>query len=95
MTEVMDSVFALALRLGSLVMQAIGSIEATLRSVMSRAGIDGRMQAIVLVAVVVLCAVAALRVFGGLLRFLIVVFLILLLIHALVPGLRFADMAHA
>lgn len=94
MTEIMDSVFALALRLGALIMQAIGSIEAALRSVMSDAGIDGRMQAIVLVGVFVLCVVAALRVFGGLLRFLIVVFLVLLLIHALVPGLRFADMTH-
>lgn len=94
MTQAMDFVFALALRLGALIMQAIGSTEAALRSVMSGAGIDDRMQAIVLVGVVVLCVVAALRVFGGLLRFLIVVFLILLLIHALVPGLRVADMAH-
>jgi len=86
----MDFVFALVLRLGTLVMQAIGSIEIVLRSVMSRAGIDGRMQAIILVGVFVLCVVAALRVFGGLLRFLIVVFLILLLVHALVPGLRVA-----
>lgn len=90
----MDFVVALVLRLATLVMQAIGIIDAFLRGVMSRAGIGSQAQDIVLVAVAVVCIVAALRVFGGLLRFLIIVFLILLLMHVLLPGMRIPDYAH-
>ena len=86
MTHTLNFVLSLILRLVSVVMAAIGLIDAFLRSLMSRAGVGAQVQAVVLVAVAVLFIIASLRVFGGILRVLIIIFLILLLIQVLMPG---------
>jgi len=94
MTQAIDFVLSLILRLIGLVMAAIAIIDAFLRGLMDRAGIGSQVQAIVLVAVAVLFIVAALRVFGGVLRLLIIVFLVLLLVHVLMPGLQIPSYVH-
>ncbi len=88
MTQAMDFVLSLILRLIGVVMAAVGLIDAFLRGLMTRAGVGGQVQAVVLGVVAVLFILAALRVFGGVLRVLIIIFLVLLLIHVLMPGFQ-------
>ncbi len=66
-----------------------GVIDVFLRHALSRAGVPGSAQAVVILLVAVLFIVGVLRVFGGALRILLVVFLILLVLHVLVPGTGF------
>jgi hypothetical protein len=94
MNRAMDVVLTLILRLVGLVMAAIGLIEGALRGLMTRGGIDPQVQAIVLVAAAVVLIVAALRAFGGILRVLIIIFLALLLVHVLMPGLHIPSSVH-
>ena len=88
MTQAMNFILSLILRLIGVVMAAIGLIDAFLRTLMTRAGIDPQTQAIVLVIAAIVFIIAALRLFGGILRILIILFLILLLIHVLLPGMH-------
>ncbi len=94
MTQAMDFILSLILRLIGVIMVAIGIIDAFLRDLMTRAGVNGQVQAVVLVVAAVLFIIAALRVFGGILRILIILFLILLLIHVLMPGFHVPASVH-
>ncbi len=94
MTQALDAAGALIISLGALVMQAIGSIDAFLRDFMIGAGVGSRMQDIVLVIGTGLFIVVALRVFGGLLRFLVVVFLIMLVMHVMLSGNQIPGFAY-
>jgi hypothetical protein len=64
-----------------------GVIEEFVHSVLLRAGVPENLQQIVLVVVAVVLIIAILRWFGGLIRFLLALFLILLVVHVLVPSL--------
>lgn len=63
-----------------------GIIETALRQVLDQLGVPGNIQSIVILAVMVLFIVAVLRLFGGLFRVLLLLFLILLVLHILLPG---------
>lgn len=62
-------------------------IEGFFRSLLVHAGVPENLQQILLLVVAVLLIIGILRIFGGLLRFLLIVFLILLALHILVPTL--------
>jgi hypothetical protein len=64
-----------------------GVIEGFVHSILVQAGVPENLQQIVLIVVAVVLIVAIFRLFGGLIRFLLVLFLILLLLHVLVPTL--------
>ena len=64
-----------------------GVIEGFIRSILVQAGIPANLQQIIMLVVAVLLIIAILRLFGGVLRFLLVLFLILLALHVLVPTL--------
>jgi hypothetical protein len=63
------------------------AIEGFLHATMTQAGIPGGVQSLVILVVAILFIVAVLRLFGGIIRLLLVLFLILLLLHVLVPNL--------
>jgi hypothetical protein len=62
-----------------------GVIEGFIRSILVQAGIPEGLQQIIMLVVAVLLIIGIVRLFGGVLRFLLVLFLILLALHILVP----------
>ncbi len=64
-----------------------GVIEVFCQDLMTRIGVPNNIQGFVLIAVGVLFIIAVLRLFGGVLRLLIVVLLILFLLHIVAPTL--------
>ncbi len=61
-------------------------IENFFQGILNQAGVPENLQKIVLLLVAVVFIVVILRLFGGLLRWLIVLFLILLALHILMPA---------
>ena len=70
-----------------LLLGVFGVIEGFVHSILIRAGVPENLQQIILIVVAVLLILSILRVFGGILRFLLVLFLILLVLHVLIPTL--------
>ena len=70
-----------------LLLGVFGVIEGFIRSILVQAGVPPNLQQIILIVVAVLLIIAILRVFGGVIRFLLVLFLILLVLHVLIPTL--------
>jgi hypothetical protein len=64
-----------------------GVIEGFFRSILVQAGIPENLQQIIMLVITVLLIIAIVRLFGGVFRFLLVLFLILLLLHVLVQTL--------
>ncbi len=62
-----------------------GVIEGFLRQLLLQLGIPGRLQGTIILLVAVLFIVGVVRLFGGLFRILLLVFLILLILHVLAP----------
>jgi hypothetical protein len=87
MTQALNFVLSLILQLFHLVMGAIAVIEGFLRGLLAQAGITGEAQKAVLIVIGALLILAALRLFGRVFGVLIAIFLILLLLHVLLPGL--------
>jgi hypothetical protein len=70
-----------------LMLGILGVIEGFIRSILIQAGIPEKLQQIIMLVVAVLLIIGIVRLFGGVLRFLMVLFLILLMLHILVPTL--------
>lgn len=70
-----------------LLLGVFGVIEEFVRTLLVQIGVPANLQQIVLLVVAVVLVVIILRVFGGLLRLLLGLFLILLILHVLVPSL--------
>ena len=66
-----------------------GVIEGALRQALGSLGVPGNVQSIVILVVAILFIVAVLRLFGGFFRILLVLFLILLVVHILLPNTGF------
>jgi hypothetical protein len=62
-------------------------IEGFFRSILMQLGVPENLQQIILLVIAVVLILAILRLFGGIIRWLLVLFLILLVIHVLVPAL--------
>lgn len=65
----------------------LGAIDGGLRRLLGEAGVDGQMQTIIIVIITVMFIIGVLRAFGGLIRILLALFLILLVLHLLLPNL--------
>lgn len=94
MTSAIDFVVTLILRLVAAVMAVIGVIEAALRRILVEAGIHGELQSAILVVFVILLIVAAVRLLGGVLGFLITILLLLMILNVLMPGLHIPTTTH-
>ena len=62
-----------------------GAIEGFLRDLLVQLGVPGRLQSAIILVVAVLFIIAVVRLFGGFLRVLLLLFLILLVLHLLAP----------
>ncbi len=75
------------LQLGlGLLLRLFAAVEASTRSLLAQAGVPANLQTIVLLVIDVLLAVVVVRLFGGIIRVVLVLFLILLVLHIL--GIR-------
>ena len=63
-----------------------GVIEQFLRRLLTQLAVPEGLQSLVILVVAVLFIVAVLRLFGGFFRVLLILFLILLILHVMVPG---------
>jgi hypothetical protein len=70
------------------VLALLGDLEGWLRVELSHAGVDPQVQSVILVVVAILFLLTAVRIAGGILRILIVVFLALLILHILAPAVH-------
>jgi hypothetical protein len=74
------------------VMRGIGAIDNFFTNIMFSLGIlDPHIQAYILLALAAVLVVLALRVLGGLLGWVLLIFIVLLLVHRLVPGFSAPD----
>ncbi len=87
MRWVFGLLLALIVGVVNLVLGMVALVEGSLRGLMTQAGMGAQMQRPVLIVAAILLIVGALRVFGRALGLLATVFLILLLLHLLQPGL--------
>lgn len=71
-----------------LVFRWLGQLEAWLRVQLHDLGVAPPLQTIVLIVVAVLFLIAALRALGGVIRLLVLIFLVLMLVHILAPGVH-------
>jgi len=94
MQQAMEFFEHLIFGLFALIMTAIAAIELLLRDWLTRAGVTGQLQSVVLVVTAVLLILAALRLFGGIFGLLITIFLILVVVHVLVPGMQAPGYTH-
>jgi hypothetical protein len=86
--QAVNSLLHLFAQLADIVLGALTAIEAWLRGALQQAGIAGPLQTAILVAVAVILLIAVLRAFGGVLRVLLMLFLILLAAHAVLPAIH-------
>jgi len=83
--QAITKLLALIKSLVDLVLGALAAVEVWLRGQLAGLGVAPPIQTVILIAVAVLLIAAALRLFGGVLRGVVVIFLILLALHALIP----------
>jgi hypothetical protein len=80
-----NSLLQLLIQFGNLVLAAIVAAELWLRGQLTLLGVPPSIQVVLLVALAVVLILAALRLFGGLIRVAVVLVLLLIVIHALLP----------
>ena len=85
--QMLRSLFALLAGLVDLIVAGLVAIEVWLRGPLQALGLPPKIQVILLIFVAIALGIAALKVFGGVLRLMLVVFLILVIIHLVGTGL--------
>jgi hypothetical protein len=94
MQQAINFVWTLIVGLFALIMGAIATVEVFLRGLLGRAGVDGQLQSVIMIAAAVLLILAALRLFGGIFGVLITLFLILMVVHIMMPGVQVPATTH-
>jgi hypothetical protein len=87
LTRIVNDIVRLLVRLGGSILAAVQAIEMSLRGQLSAAGVPPTIQTLILVAAAIGLMLLAVRIFGGLLRFFIIVVLILLAMKVLFPAM--------
>jgi hypothetical protein len=85
---VINTLLQLLLQLSDLVVAGIIAIELWLRAQLTQFGVAQPVQTIILLALAAVLIVAALRLFGGMIRVIVVLVLILIGIHIVMPLLQ-------
>jgi hypothetical protein len=83
--DAVDALLRLLLSLLNIIFAGVAQVELWLRAELTRLGVEQRLQSAILIATAVVLLVAVLRVFGGLLRVLVALFLVFLAIQLLRP----------
>ena len=86
--SVLKSLLKLMISLGDIIVGAIVAIELWLRTQLGTLGLAPQLQTAVLVVLAILLIVAALRLFGGLVRIAVILVLALIAVHILMPVLH-------
>jgi hypothetical protein len=84
-TRAINSLLELLIEFGDLVLAALVAVELWLRGQLTVLGVAPPIQVVILVALALALILAALRLFGGLIRVAVVLVLVLIVIHALLP----------
>lgn len=84
--QIVNAFLNLLVGLLDLVLTGLAALENWLRMELTALGVSAQLQPIILIAVAVLFLLLALRVMGGVIRLIVLVFLVLLILHILVPG---------
>lgn len=83
--QAITKLLALIKGLVDLLLSGLAAIEVWLRGQLHGLGVAPPIQTVILIAVAVVLIVVALRLFGGVLRAVVVIFLVLLALHAVIP----------
>jgi len=83
--QAITTLLALIRSLVDLVLSGLAAIEVWLRGQLAGLGVAPPIQTIILIAIAVVLIAVTLRLFGGVLRAVVVIFLVLLALHALIP----------
>jgi hypothetical protein len=86
--SVLDSLLKLIISLGNIIVDAIVSIELWMRTQLTTMGLSPQLQTVVLVVLAIVLIVAALRLFGGLVRIAVILVLALIAVQILMPVLH-------
>lgn len=84
----LQTLLNLLVQIGNLVMAAIVACELWLRGELTLLQVPRPIQTVLMVALALLLIVAALRLFGGLIRIAVIVILLLIALHVLLPVVR-------
>ena len=84
--QVVNAFLNLLVGLLDLALGWLAALETWLRIQLTQLGVAQSIQTIILIAVAVLFLLAALRLMGGVIRVIVLIFLILLIVHILAPG---------
>jgi hypothetical protein len=84
--QIVNAFLNLVVGLLDLILTGLGALETWLRIQLTALGVSGEIQPIILIVVAVLFLVIALRVMGGIIRLVVLVFLVLLILHILMPA---------
>ncbi len=84
----LQTLLNLLIQFGNLVMAGIVACELWLRAELTLLHVPRPIQTVLMVALALLLIVAALRLFGGLIRVAVIVVLVLIAIHVLLPVIQ-------
>jgi hypothetical protein len=83
--QAITKLLALIKDLVDLLLSGLAAVELWLRGQLGGLGVAPPIQTVILIAVAVVLIAVALRLFGGVLRAVVVIFLVLLALHAVIP----------
>ena len=86
-TQAINLVVSAILVLAGLVLELVGFVDRFLAALMTKAGINGQAQTLILAVVAIVLIVGVVRRLGGVFGFLLLVLLVLLLLRWAMPGL--------
>jgi hypothetical protein len=83
--QAINALLALFASAADAVLAGLAAVEQWLRTQLTGLGVEPRIQTAIMVAVAIVLLLLVLRVFGGVIRVVLVVFLILLALHVVLP----------
>jgi hypothetical protein len=83
--QAINALLALFASAADAVLAGLAAVEQWLRTQLTGLGVEPRIQTVIMVAVAIVLLLLVLRVFGGVIRVVLVVFLILLALHVVLP----------
>lgn len=83
--QAINALLALFASAADAVLAGLAAVEQWLRAQLTGLGVAPQIQTVIMIAVAILLLLLVLRVFGGIIRVVLVVFLILLALHVVLP----------
>jgi hypothetical protein len=86
-TQAVNSLLQLLMQLGELVVSGLKAIELWVRTQLTTVGVPAELQTVIMLALAALLILGVVRVFGGLIRIVVVLVLLLVAARVLLPVL--------